>query len=136
MSAKRAISLVMAKMALADGEVVGEEREFLKPMLDSDESLDDMLAEARSKSLAELVAPVQTYADKFFIAMRAAAMSRIDADFDAREEALYERLLALLKLEQSDQELIERSLEAMDQVVPTEPEPRIEELYMQSSFAQ
>lgn len=125
----------MAKMAQADGEVSPEEIDFLAQVVTGEETVESLLQEAGQVTLAELVAGVGNYADKFFIAMRAAAMAKVDLDFDAREEAMLDRLLALLDLNAEDAELLDRTIQDMDNPTPAPPEPRIEELFGQSSFA-
>lgn len=134
MSAQRAISLVMAKMALADGTLAVQEREFLAPMLGGMEGLDEALNIARKTPLKDLVAPIDNYADRFFIALRAASMAHIDSDFDTSEEALYRELLELLSLEKTDLALIDQSVKELFEIEPKEPDPRILELFSQSSF--
>ena len=135
MSARRAAVLVMAKMALADGEVADAEREFLSPLLDESDSLEALLKEAEGKKLVDLVSPIDAYADRFFIALRARSMAAIDAEFDAREEALYERLVRALEITADDRQLIERQVDALDSIEPIPPDPRLEELFKQSSFS-
>ncbi|MEM9188354.1 MAG: hypothetical protein AAGF12_04225 [Myxococcota bacterium] len=135
MGARKATLLVMAKMALSDGVVAEEERSFLEPLLQGDETVDKLLAEAKDKKLEELVGTIENYADRFFIALRAASMASIDADLDAREEALYEKLVAVLEIPQDDQAVIKRSVAALDAIEAPPPEPRVEQLYRESSFA-
>ncbi|MGE0489871.1 MAG: hypothetical protein AB7S38_11755 [Vulcanimicrobiota bacterium] len=124
----------MAKMAMADGILAREEREFLAPMLGGMEGLEEALKIARKTPLKDLVAPITNYADRFFIALRAASMAHIDTDFDAREEALYAELLELLGLEKPDMALIDQSVKELFDIEPKEPDPRIIELFSQSSF--
>lgn len=134
MGARRATLLVMAKMALSDGQVVQEERDFLEPMLEPGETLEALLSEASKSTLEQLVAPVERYADRFFIALRAYAMSTIDDDLDAREEAAFERLVSALGIKPDDRTLIERSVGASDSDEPEALDPRLEELYQASTF--
>ena len=91
MSTKRTTALVMAKMALADGVITDEEKGFLQPVLPPGENMDEVLTEAKGLTLKELISRVDNYADRFFIAMRAASMAYVDLEFDAREEAALER---------------------------------------------
>ena len=42
---------------------------------------------AKTKSLDELVAAVETYADRFFVALRAYFVAHADDDFDVKEQA-------------------------------------------------
>lgn len=134
MEVRRAMVLVMTHMALADGKVTSQEAEFLTSMLGPGEDLASLETEARSRSLADLLEPLTVYADRFFVALRAASMAHIDLEFDAREEELYERLVKLLEIEKADCELIQRSVAALDADVPSDPEPRIFELFAQSSL--
>lgn len=134
MDTKRAVGLVMAKMALADGEVSDEERGFLAPVLPPGESIDELLQQAKAMTVEDLVREVDSYADKFFIAMRAAAMARIDMDFDAREEAMLSKLLSLFQLSEDDTSLLHRTIEDMEKAHPVPPDPRVEVLFQQSSF--
>lgn len=130
MSAKRAISLIMAKMAMVDGEIVVAEREFLRPLLDHGECLETFVQEASRVSLNEIVSNLTNYADKFYVALRASSMSHIDQSEHPTERALYMELLDLLELSCEDQELIER---AVTNAGP--PDPRIMEIFLQSSLA-
>ncbi len=134
MDARRATVLVMAKMALSDGVIADEEREFLAPMLGADETVDKVLEAAKAKSVQELVQDVDNYADRFFVALRAASMAHIDAHLDAREEALLQELLKVLEITEADQGLIQGHVAALDAVVPAPPDPRVQALYQQSSF--
>lgn len=135
MNGKRIAALVMAKMALSDGQVTEEERGFLKPVLPEGESVDEVLEEAKSHTLKDLIGRVDNYADRFFIAMRAAAMARVDLDLDAREEAALNRLMSAVNLNADDTALLEQTISDMDSAQPSPPSPRLAELFEQSSFA-
>ena len=121
----------MAKMAMVDGEVVGAEKDFLQPILDYGECIDAFMEEARRRSLDDMVGPLQNYADKFYVALRAFSMSRVDATVHPDEEALYEHLVRLLQISQADQELIQRTVENTE----GPPDPRIMEIFLESSLA-
>lgn len=125
----------MAKMALVDGNVSDDERLMLQPLLGPGESIDNLLAEAKSAKLTDLVAKLDRYADRFFVALRAASMAAVDAHLDAREEALYAELVELCGITADDRALIERSVAALDAPNPPPLEPRLEQLFQQSSFA-
>src|SRR5688500_1623872 len=112
MRARKSALLAMVKMALVDGSVSTEEREMLAPLLGPDETIDALIAEARERKLSEVVASIERYADRFFVALRAASMAAVDEHWDAREEALYAELVELLGIEPADRELIERSVAA------------------------
>jgi tellurite resistance protein len=135
MSATRnALVLVMAKMALADGRISEEEQGFLTSMLEDEEQLDQLLETARNSSLKDLVAPIELYADRFFVALRAACIAHIDVEFDAREESVFADLIRELGITDSDRELIMQGVHSLDdpQAVPN---ARIEKLFEESSFA-
>ena len=134
MSARKTALLVMAKMALADGHVASQEKDLLRPLLDDPDSLDELFREAETAPLDGLLTQVDRYADRFFIALRAASMAQIDGHLAASEQAFYDSLLEQLKLRAEDVKLIETSLEQMDSLEPVEPDPRIGELFEQSSF--
>src|SRR5688572_10290619 len=131
MRPRKAALLAMVKMALVDGTVSIEERRMLEPLLEPGESLPQLMDEARSTKLHELAAAIERYADRFFVALRAASMANVDAHLDAREETLYDELVELLGIEKRDRELIERSVAALDSPNTAPPEPRLEELYQQ-----
>lgn len=135
MSARKAAVLVMAKMALADGKLAEEERDMLAPLLDGGDTLDALLEIAAKKKLDELVEPIDGYADRFFIALRARSMAAVDEQFDASEEAFYDRLVEKLGISADDRKIIEQHVASFDSLDPTPPDARVEELYKQSSFA-
>lgn len=134
MNARQSVLLVMAKMAMANEEISPTEREFLEGLLAPGDSLETLLSQAKAQSLPELLEPVQSYPDKFFIALRAASIGHADGIFDVQEEALYERLVKLLDITPADQELIQRSVAALEDEEAGEADDRIQELYKQSSF--
>jgi tellurite resistance protein len=136
MSARSATMTVLAKMALSDGTVTEEERLFLQQLLPGGGSVDELLEEARRTPLAELVDEIDSYADRFFVALRAASVAAIDAEVDVREEALYDELVEELQIEFEDRALIARSVEALRATPPGPVEPRVEELFRRSSFFQ
>ncbi len=107
---------------------------MLSALLGPGETVDELVSEAGTRSLADIVSRLDRYADRFFVALRAATIARIDAQLDAREEALYAQLVELLSISASDRALIERSVEALDDIEPAPPDPRIAELFKVSSF--
>ncbi len=135
MDARRAVALVMAKMALSDGTITPEERSFLSPMVGEGEVLETLLTEARDVSVVDLAQRVERYADRFFVALRAATMAAIDDEIDAQEMRLYEELLEALAIRAEDQAVIQQSVQNLGALEPADPDPRIRELYEQSSFA-
>lgn len=134
MNAQRTTALVMAKMALSDGVIADEERAFLTPMLAEGETVDDLLEEAKGKSVQSLVGDIDNYADRFFIALRAASMAHVDAHLDAREEALLQELVTVLEVTEGDQALIQAHVSALESIEPVPTDPRLQQLYGQSSF--
>lgn len=135
MSAKKTALLVMAKMALADGHLAAEEKARLLPMVGDSEALDAIFQEAETAVLEELLAHVDRYADRFFIALQAASMAHVDGRVAVEELAFYESLLGQLQLRAEDVQLIETSVNQLDSIEPVEPDPRIGELFEQSSFS-
>lgn len=134
MNARLATLTVLAKMALSDGKVTAEERAFLEELVDETETVDELLERSRNRPLADLLEPLENYADRFFVAMRAANMARLDANLDAREEALYDELVEVLAITVDDRALITRTVESLHADPPSPVEPRVEELFCQSSF--
>lgn len=132
MTIKRALCLIMVKMANADGVVVGAERDFLQPFLDVGESMEQFLEEARTLKIEEITSSLSVYADRFFVALRAAAMSKADFIVDEKEIGLYKDLISVLDLKDEDLALIENTLSTETPY----PEPRIMELYLQSSLVE
>jgi tellurite resistance protein len=134
MSATRqALILVMAKMALADGKISDEEHGFLDSMLAPGESLEALLATAKASTLHDLVAPIEHYADRFFVALRAACIAHIDVDFDAQEETVFAALIEELGITEDDRRLIMEGVRNLDNPDAV-PDPRIEKLFNESSF--
>ena len=130
MSAKRAICLIMAKMAMVDGDVVGAEKDFLQPILDHGECVDLFMQEARESPLTEMVSSLSNYADKFYVALRAFSMSRVDDIVHPDEQKFYDELVRLLEIKPEDQELIVRTVETPG----GNPDPRIMEIFLESSL--
>lgn len=133
--ARKAALLAMAKMALVDGHVSDDERAMLAPLLKPGDSVDALIEEASHADLASIVAEVDKYADRFFVALRAASMAMVDEHLDAREEALYKQLAAALAISAEDQSLIDESVANLNALEPPPLHPRIELLYRSSSFA-
>lgn len=131
--AKSAAIAVMAHMALIDGEVSPEEQEQLELWV-SQAELPALLESVRNRPMAELVADVSAYEDKFFIALRAFAMAHEDQHFDDLEEASYLRLITALGIEAEDKKLIEKAVLAENRFELSEPDPRLERMYLKSCF--
>lgn len=133
MLANEKLLLVMVKMALADGVLSEAEVDFLSPYTEG--NLDLLVQKARDINLPDLVKGLDSYPDRFFVAMRAACMALVDGHLDARERDLYERLLKLLEITPEDRVLIDESVDAIRGCPDEPPAARIQELYLQSSFA-
>lgn len=135
MKNKNAVLKVMTKMALADGEISADERDYILPFLNHESELDGLVQTVQTESLEQMLSQVDSYADRFFIALRAASMAHIDQHFDEFEAQLYQKLLGLLNLEQGDLGLIEDYTQTLYDYSEFEPSPRFQELYTQSSFS-
>ncbi len=135
---RKAALLVLAKMSLSDGALSREERDLLEDLLgeNPETSLDELLLQAKSLSLDELVGQIDSYPDRFFIALRAYAMAHVDAHFDAAESALFEQLTALLKITPDDMALIAATEAEVEVALEEDHAPRLAELYAASSFCQ
>jgi uncharacterized membrane protein YebE (DUF533 family) len=134
MGARKAALLTMTKMALVDGSISEEERAMLAPLLGAGETVDALVGEASQTPVSELVTKLDRYADRFFVALRAASMAAVDARLDAREEALYAELVGALGITPADRAIIEQAVAALDAVDPPPPHPRIAQLFQASSF--
>ena len=125
----------MAKMALADGTIADEERAFLQPFLGEGDTVDGLLDEAKDKDVPALASGLNVYADKFFVALRAASMAHIDDELHAAEEKLYQELCAAFGITDDDKAIIDQSVQDLAAVEPQPLHPRLEQLYQESSFA-
>jgi tellurite resistance protein len=135
MDSKQVALLLLAKMALADGNIDQEEREMLLDIVQDPLVLNDLIAQAKSCHLDELIGQLDNYADKFFVALRAFMIAHVDEHFDVEEERLFRQLVSKLEITPEDIELIELvaefSADPTKHALPT----RLEQLYLQSSFA-
>ncbi|MBM83078.1 MAG: hypothetical protein CMJ78_21160 [Planctomycetaceae bacterium] len=136
MDSREAVLLVIAKTALSDGNVDESEREFLAEMgaAFGNSDVDGMLETAKSSELQTLVASLDSYADRFFVALRAFMMAHVDFEFDAQEEAFFEKLVDSLEITDDDLKLIESTESAFGDEQEAASPDRIIELYQQSSF--
>ncbi len=137
MDTRESAALVLARMALADGTIDPTEREFLAEFcreVGVGAGVDTLIETAGGRSLEELVGAVRGYEDRFFIALRAYLMARVDASFDVSEERLFGDLVAALEIRPDDRRLIERTHRQLEAEEPGAPDPRIMELYRASSF--
>lgn len=107
---------------------------MLAPHLGPGETVDALVAEASTVALSQILARVDRYADRFFIALRAASMAAIDDHLDAREEALYAELVATLEITPEDRALIEEAVAGLEALEPPPMHPRVEQLFLSSSF--
>jgi len=135
MTPARASLLLMAKIALSDGVLVEKEREFLIPLLAQDETIESLLEEAQRNSYKELAAPVESYPDRFIVALRTATMAAVDRSFHEQEIHDLKELMDLLDISHSDWQVIQQSLDTMHIHQSVITDPRVEELYKKSSFA-
>ena len=136
--ARAAAVKVMAKMALMDERFRASERAFLRDMMPppaDDAAIDRLLESVRDESLDSLTAEIRTYEDRFFIALRAYAMAHVDRDYDSREEKAFLRLITLLGIKSEDRKLIEETQQRDRHETDFEPNPRLEQLFVRSSFA-
>jgi len=137
MKSSEAVLLVIAKTALSDGNIDETERAFLTELtaaLGADFDVDALLDKAKDCELESLVETIESYPDRFFVALRAYMMAHIDFEFDATEEAFFAQLIDSLKISDQDLRLIESTESAMNEVDESVPSDRIMELYQQSSF--
>ena len=131
---RRALVHIMAKMAMADGLIADEEKGVLEAMLEGDETIDRVLSTAKDASFYDLIRPVDSYADRFFIALRAACLANIDDEFDGDEKSLFDILILELGINSADKQLILEGVESLRNP-EAEPNPRIDEIVASSSFA-
>lgn len=134
MSNKDNLVMILAKMALADG-TVSEEEEFFLQQQSGQGEIADLLQKARETELVDLVQGIELYADKFFVAFRAASLALIDDNYDITEQQLFQRLSKLLQLEAADQALIQETVDKLRLDPDLDPPQRVQELFSQSSFA-
>jgi len=129
-------AIILAKMALKDGVLDDNEQDFLQEMCDVlvKEPLEDVLEKARTEPLDGLLVHVESYPDRFFISMRAYMMAHADEHFDIQEEHFFDELITKLEITAEDLALIKRTGERLQLEDPGDPEPRLLELYNQSSF--
>ena len=135
MDEKTAALSIMAKMALCDGNVDAAERSMLADLIGDDAKVDAVLTTARNTTLEDLVAELDSYADRFFVALRAYFVAHADDKFDVKEQKLFTRIVEQMKLKDEDLALIRKTEEAMRSDEGMAPDARFEELYQRSSFA-
>ena len=128
--------LVLAKMALQDGVLDPSELAFLKAMSNAipEGDLEALIDEAHQHDLDELSETVETYADRFVIALRAYAIALADEHYDIEEEAFFGRLVHALGISVDDRALIETAVAALESDEPEAPPPRLVELFSESTF--
>lgn len=130
--------LVVAQVAKADGRLDEAEREYLRKLLDdtgSELTVDALLAVAGNRDLKELAGSVESYADRFAIALQAYLMAFVDWNLDASEKGLYDELVELLGIERGDLEIIAATEVKLRTPDGVPDHPRITELIGASSFA-
>ena len=136
MDSRKAILLVLAKTAQCDGQVAPSEQQFLQEMCElmNQGSIGDVLEQAKSADLLDLIGALDNYADRFFVALRAYMMAQVDQHFDVQEEAFFKSLVTSLSISSDDLQLIEQSESTLKSDSADEPNARIMELYRESSF--
>ncbi|CAM2009812.1 tellurite resistance TerB family protein [Acanthopleuribacter pedis] len=129
---------VLAKMALSDGIITSEERTLMEEILQELQvnlSADVLFEEVKQKPIHELIAQVDKYEDRFFIALRAYAMAHIDFDFDPEERKFFNDLVGMLQIKTEDLALIEATEQNEGAGFTPEFDTRLRAHYENSSFA-
>lgn len=124
-------------MALADDVLDPAELDFLEQLLAGRPELgtiNELVEEARERSLKELAEGLDKYPDRFLVAFRVLLMASVDQHLDPREQALYQELVDLLKIDKDDRLLLEKTEATARSGQLQEPDPRINQMYEQSSF--
>lgn len=137
MTPQKSAALILAKMALADDILDPAEVDFLEQLLTGHPELgtiNELVEDARSRSLKDLAEGLEKYSDRFLVAFRVLLMASVDQHLDPREQALYQELIALLKITKSDSLLLEKTEASARAGQLTEPDPRINKMYEDSSF--
>ncbi len=136
MDSHEAALLLLAKMALADGESDDEERQYLGSLVPDRDELDALLERAKEFELRALVSPMTHYPDRFVVAMRLAVMATINLDLDKRERALFDEVVELMELTDEDHRLIkEEAASLATDEVREKIHPRVAELRAESSLS-
>lgn len=125
---RRATVAIMARLALVDGNVSDEEFDLLSEWVPK-EDLPELFRSVADKPITDLVRGIESYQDRFFIALRAYIIAHEDLDFDESEKAFYQELIDIMQISDDDQLLIKNTALGRG-----EPDPRLETLYMDSSF--
>ena len=108
MSPRIACVVIIAKMALENGSLDGNEGVFLDRMcarLGLERA--KVEAAAREHRLAEVLEAVVTEPDRHVIAFHAYMMAKVDGEVDDWERGLYDIILSLLEISPEDQRAIE-----------------------------
>lgn len=136
MTHAKAALLILTRMALSDGQLVEEELESIEEMktfLGLTDKQEDIVEEARGTTVEDLVQFLPKYEDRFFIAMRSYSMAMIDENFDHQEEALFDKMIALLEISDKHKNLIIAFEDGMD--ADSQASAELMALYTKSSFA-
>ncbi|MDF1662657.1 MAG: hypothetical protein P1V97_12850 [Planctomycetota bacterium] len=137
MTPQKSAALILAKMALADDILDPAELDFLEQLLAGHPELgtiNELVEEARDRSLKDLAEGLEKYPDRFLVAFRVLLMASVDQHLDPREQALYQELITLLKITKSDSLLLEKTEASARAGQLQEPDPRINQMYEDSSF--
>lgn len=137
MTPQKSAALILAKMALADDILDPAEVDFLEQLLAGHPELgtiNELVEEARDRSLKDLAEGLEKYPDRFLVAFRVLLMASVDQHLDPREQALYQDLISLLKITKSDSLLLEKTEASARAGQLQEPDPRINKMFEESSF--
>ena len=127
---------MIARMALQDNQIAPEEVETLENMAGglTQAELEDLIAEAKRLTLNELLTDIESYEDRFVIAMRAYHMANSDHRLEIEEEMAFDLLVDRFGITPEDRDLIVRVQERMAEGSGFVSEPRLLELHRRSSY--
>ncbi|MFT5459157.1 MAG: tellurite resistance protein [Myxococcota bacterium] len=104
MSPRTACAVILAKMALENGDLDSKEGRLLERVCGRLGLETDKVREtAAEKRLDEVLASVVTRADRVVITFNAYLMANIDGQFDTWERELYDLVLTILEISPADQ---------------------------------
>ena len=108
MNPRTACVVILAKMALENGDLDGKEGKLLQRVCGRLGLPHEKVAElAREKRLGEVLENVVDRADRVVVAFHAYLMANIDGEFDAWEKELYDLVLTILEISPADQQALE-----------------------------
>lgn len=108
---------ILAKMAVCGGvsrseDLSREEKDFLLEFVRKEDpklDLDALIASVRDESIESLTATVGERKDGFFITMRAYFLAHSNHVYTNRQRELFERLVELFQISESDRRLIQKT---------------------------